>query len=104
MKLGNLNAEVGSGELTSVPPVAAPVPAQSAEFWGLPRANETLQGLRRGSLYSLWKTDEIQMISVRLRGKGRGRRLVVAETLMSYLRRLRHEQCAAGDKPKGGTE
>jgi hypothetical protein len=32
---------------------------------------------------------------VRRKGKTRGRRLIVAESLRNYLRRLRHEQCAS---------
>lgn len=101
MKLENLNVEVGSGELTSAPPIAAPVPAQSPEFYALPRVGETLEGLRRGSLYSLAKEGEIQLVRVRLRGRSRGRTLVVAESLYRYLRRLRQEQCA-GPQAKGG--
>jgi hypothetical protein len=97
------NAESGSGFTTSAPEIA-PGPARSPEFYPLPKASETLEGLRRGSLYALWKAGEIQMISVRLRGKARGRRLVCADSLHQYLRRLRQEQCAAAAQVKGGIE
>ena len=91
MKVENTNAESGSGFTTSAPEIARG-PAQSPEFYALPRPGETLEGLRRGSLYSLAKEGEIQLVRVRLRGRLRGRTLVVADSLYRYLRRLRQEQ------------
>jgi hypothetical protein len=50
-------------------------------------------GLRRGVLYLLAKEGLIETISIRRKGRTRGRRLIVAETLRNYLRELRAEQC-----------
>jgi hypothetical protein len=96
------NAASGSGEFTTSAPEAAPVPAQpnEVEFWAMPGPGQTLQGLRRGALYCLWKDGEIETVSCRRRGRSRGRRLIVASTLRNYLRRLRNEQCAPASKER----
>jgi hypothetical protein len=90
-------AASGSREFTTAAPEAAPVPAQpnEVEFWAMPGPGQTLQGLRRGALYALWRDGLIDTVSVRRVGRSRGRRLVVAATLRNYLRRLRSEQCAS---------
>jgi hypothetical protein len=49
-------------------------------------------GLSRGLIYSLICDGEIESISLRRRGKQRGRRLIVADSLRAYLQRLREEQ------------
>lgn len=86
--------------ITSAPEVA-PVQAQQPnepEFYSMPAVGETLEGLRRGALYCLWKDGEIETVSVRRKGRTRGRRLIVAQSLRDYLRRLRAEQ----NPKKGG--
>ena len=103
-----INALSGGGEFTTSAPDVAPVLAQYKiepnEFLPMPGAGQTCpySGLRRGALYCLWRDGEIETVSVRRRGKTRGRRLIVAESLRNYLRRLRQEQCAnASPQPKG---
>jgi hypothetical protein len=94
MKLENVYTKSGSGFTTSAPEIV-PVPAQSPnepEFYAMPRMGETLEGLRRGTLYALWREGVIQTISVRRRGKRRGRRLICGDSLRKFLRRLREEQ------------
>ena len=90
----------GGNQFTTSAPEAAPVPAQAneIEFWAMPGPGQTLQGLRRGALYCLWRDGLIETVSVRRKGRSRGRRLVVASTLRNYLRRLRSEQCASASK------
>jgi hypothetical protein len=93
-----------SGEFTTFAPEIAPVPAQSPsepEFYAMPGPGHTLEGLRRGALYCLWRDGEIETVSVRRRGKTRGRRLIVASSLKNYLRRLREEQCAGTHDQEG---
>ena len=100
----NSNAASGSGEFTTAAPAIAPVMvqcgAEKPEFYAMPVGSQTLEGLKRGCLYSLWHAGEIQTVSVRLRGRSRGRRLIVAETLRAYLSRLRQEQCASANKER----
>ena len=81
-------------EFTTSAPEAAPVQAQpnEPEFYSMPGSGQVLEGLRRGALYCLWKDGEIETVSVRRKGKTRGRRLIVAQSLRDYLRRLRQEQ------------
>ena len=100
MNIQNNKAVGGAGEFTTSAPEAAPVSAQpnEIEFYAMPGPAQTLQGLRRGALYALWRDGEIETVSVRRKGKSRGRRLVVASTLRNYLRRLRSEQCAPASK------
>jgi hypothetical protein len=102
MSIHNTNAASGRGEFTISAPEAAPVPAQpnEPEFFAMPGPGQTLEGLRRGALYCLWRDGEIETVSVRRKGKSRGRRLVVASTLRNYLRRLRSEQCASARKER----
>ena len=90
-----------SGELTT--DAAAPSVAQhnEAEFWAMPSPGQALQGLRRGCLYCLWRDGEIETVSVRRKGHTRGRRLIVAESLRNYLRRLRAEQNPTGKQGAG---
>lgn len=89
----------GRGEFTTSAPEIAPVVAQYKvepnEFLPMPGPGQTCpySGLRRGALYALWRDGEIEAIAVRRKGRARGRRLIVAETLRNYLRRLRQEQC-----------
>ena len=92
-----------SGLITSAPDVA-PVQAQlpnEPEFYAMPGPGQVLEGLRRGALYCLWRDGLIETVSVRRKGKTRGRRLIVAESLRRYLRKLREEQCASA-QGKGG--
>src|SRR5438874_187727 len=95
------NAVGGGGDTTSAP-VVAPVRLTTAieqEFLPMPGPGQVCpySGLRRGSLYSLWREGEIETIAVRRKGRSRGRRLIVAESLRNYLRRLRQEQCSSAD-------
>jgi hypothetical protein len=97
----NTSAVGRGGEFTTSAPEIAPIPAQSSnepEFYAMPGPGQVLEGLRRGALYCLWRDGEIETVSVRRRGKTRGRRLIVAESLRNYLRRLRQEQCANASK------
>lgn len=94
----------GGGEFTTSAPDVAPVLAQSPnepEFFAMPGPGQVLEGLRRGALYCLWRDGEIETVSVRRKGKARGRRLIVAESLRNYLRSLRQEQCGPR---KGGSK
>jgi hypothetical protein len=103
MNIQNNKAVGGAGEFTSSPPEIAPIPdavSNEVEFYSMPSSGQTLQGLRRGALYCLWKDGLIETISVRRKGKGRGRRLIVAESLRKYLRRLRAEQNAPASKER----
>ena len=84
------------GEFTSAP-VVAPVHVATPnepEFYAMPAPGQTcvFSSLRRGALYSLWRDGEIETISVRRKGRSRGRRLIVGSSLRAYLRRLRQEQ------------
>ena len=95
-------AASGGGAFTSTP-VAVPVLAHTQlvepnepEFYSMPSVGQTCNGLRRGALYCLWRDGEIETISVRRKGRARGRRLIVGETLRKYLRRLREEQNPSG--------
>jgi len=104
MNIQNNKAVGGGGEFTTSAPDVVPVQAQShneAEFWAMPSQGEVLQGLRRGVLYCLWRDGQIETISVRRKGKARGRRLIVAESLRNYLRRLRQDQ-SGNHEVKGG--
>ncbi len=90
-------AASGGGEFTSAPvvvPVLARNEPNEPEFYPMPSVGQTLHGLRRGALYCLWRDGEIETISVRRKGRARGRRLIVGESLRKYLRRLREEQNA----------
>jgi hypothetical protein len=86
-------------DFTSSAPVIAPVMAQCGaefpEFLPMPSPGQTCRysGLRRGVLYQLAREGLIETISIRRKGRARGRRLIVAETLRNYLRGLRDEQC-----------
>jgi hypothetical protein len=100
-------AAVGGGDFTTSAPEIVPVLAQYKiepnEFLPMPGPGQICpySGLRRGALYGLWKDGLIETIALRRKGRSRGRRLIVAESLRNYLRRLRHEQCA--NASKGGT-
>jgi hypothetical protein len=95
----SVNAVSGGGEFITSAPVIAPVMAQCGaefpEFLPMPSPGQTCRysGLRRGVLYQLAKEGLIETISIRRKGRARGRRLIVAETLRNYLRGLRAEQC-----------
>jgi len=100
------NAADGSGFTTSAPeivPVVAHYKIEPNEFLPMPGQGQTCpySGLRRGALYSLWRDGEIETVSVRRKGKSKGRRLIVASTLRAYLSRLRQEQ---NPQPTGGAE
>jgi hypothetical protein len=97
----DINAVSSGGEFTTTAPVVVPLLAygNEPEFWAMPGPGQTLQGLRRGVLYGLWRDGEIQTISVRRKGHSRGRRLIVAESLRNYLRRLQQEQNAGKKLP-----
>jgi hypothetical protein len=91
------NAASGGGEFTTSAPAVVPVLAHyqvEPEFYAMPGPGQTenYSGLRRGALYALWHDGEIQTISVRRKGRSRGRRLIVGDSLRSYLRKLREEQ------------
>lgn len=94
-------AASGGGEFTTsaaaVVPVLAYYKSEPNEFLPMPGPGQTCvySGLRRGALYCLWRDGEIETISVRRRGRSRGRRLIVASTLRNYLARLRKEQNAS---------
>lgn len=93
-------AASGGGEPITTAPEIAPVLAQykiepnEPEFYAMPGPGQTCpySGLRRGFLYCLWRDGEIETVSCRRKNHTRGRRLVVAESLRNYLRRLRAEQ------------
>jgi hypothetical protein len=93
-----------SNEFTTSAPAIAPVMmqcgAEKPEFYAMPGQGQTLEGLRRGALYCLWRDGEISTISVRRKGKSRGRRLIVVSTLRAYLSRLREEQCPSASKER----
>jgi hypothetical protein len=97
MKIQNNKAVGGGGEFTASAPVAAPVRVAAPiefEFLPMPGPGQVCpySGLRRGALYALWHEGLIETISIRRKGRARGRRLIVAETLRNYLRGLRAEQ------------
>ncbi|MGI8482439.1 MAG: hypothetical protein ACR2MF_10325 [Chthoniobacterales bacterium] len=101
MTIQNNKAASGGGEFsTSAPEV--PVLAHykfepnEPEFYSMPSVGQTCNGLRRGALYCLWRDGEIETISVRRKGRARGRRLIVGDSLRKYLRRLREEQNPSG--------
>lgn len=100
----NNKAASGGGEQFTSAPVAVPVlahkesEANEPEFYSMPGPGQTCQGLRRGAMYCLWRDGEIETISVRRKGRARGRRLIVGDSLRKYLRRLREEQNPSGVK------
>ncbi len=95
-------AASGGGEFTTSALLAVPVLAHNEpnepEFYSMPSVGQTCNGLRRGALYCLWRDGEIETISVRRKGRARGRRLIVGDSLRKYLRRLREEQNPFGVK------
>ncbi|HVU39296.1 MAG TPA: hypothetical protein VHC95_13260 [Opitutales bacterium] len=90
----NVPDQPRSGVQFTVAPVAASVVTIAAEFCRMPRSGEIepLSGLRRSQLYELTREGLIQTVSLRRRGKARGTRLIVAASLLSYLRGLAAEQ------------
>jgi hypothetical protein len=60
----------------------------------MPRAGEQcpLTGLRRSQIYQRINEGKIRSISLRKRGKARGTRLIIADSLLAYLRGLEVEQ------------
>jgi len=84
---------IHGGQLT-VKPVAATVATVAPEFLRYPRAGEVepVTGLRRAQLYNLANAGVIKTVSLRRNGKLRGTRLIVASSLLSYLRGLAAEQ------------
>jgi hypothetical protein len=57
-----------------------------------------LYGIKRGKLYQLLKTGEIQSVLLRRRGAKHGCRLIYLPSVRNYLHRLMAEQAAtAGD-------
>ncbi len=104
MSIHNTNAASGSGQFTTSAPAIAPVMAQCGaekpEFYAMPGPGQVLEGMRRGLLYALARDGEILTVSCRRRGKTRGRRLIVADSLRNYLRRLRNEQCPSASKER----
>ncbi len=93
MSKSSLPARDG-GFTTVAPIVAAPVATIAPEFLRLPtgRNVEPLSGLRRSQLYNLIAERKIQAISLRPRGKARGTRLLVAQSVRNYLHGLAIEQ------------
>lgn len=103
--IDNNKAASGGGEQFTSAPVPVPVLAQDnqpnePEFYSMPSVGQTCNGLRRGALYCLWRDGEIETISVRRKGRARGRRLIVGASLRNYLRRLREEQNGGNEAAK----
>jgi hypothetical protein len=96
MKIQNNRAVGEGGEFATSPPEATPVfphdKTEPEDYWAMPGPGRELQGLKRGVLYGLIRDREIISVSVRRRGRSRGRRLILAESVRAYLRRLREEQ------------
>ncbi len=61
-------------------------PSVVPEFLPMPRPGQYCEGLGRAYLYKLAHEGKIQTVSLRERGKLRGKRLIVAESLRTYLR------------------
>jgi hypothetical protein len=82
---------------TVAPSEAALSASQRPEFIGLPSpgASCPFTGLKRGSFYQLIKEGCIKSFVVRRKGRLRGRRLVVYESLIEHLRSLASAQEAA---------
>ena len=76
--------------LTTAPIAAPNNVALQPEFLRLPGAGQKcpLTGLRRSQIYNLINEGKIKSISLRKRGQQRGTRLIVADSLLSYLRGL----------------
>lgn len=62
--------------------------AVKPEFLALPRPGTVCPvcGLGRSYLYQLITEGKIQSVSLRQRGKTRGKRLIVADSVLTYLR------------------
>ncbi len=62
--------------------------AVKPEFLALPRPGAVCPvcGLGRSYLYQLINEGKIQSVSLRERGKTRGKRLIVADSVLAYLR------------------
>jgi len=60
----------------------------SPEFFALPRPGMVCPvcGLGRSYLYKLLRDGQIRSVSLRERGKTRGKRLLVADSVLGYLR------------------
>ena len=73
--------------------------ALKPEFLALPRPGTVCPvcGLGRSYLYQLISEGKIQSVSLRERGKTRGKRLIVADSVLAYLR----SQIVTAEK-KGG--
>jgi len=95
-----IDGPIGRGGFTMAP-VAAAQMAVKPEFLRFPAPGkiEPYTGLRRSQLYELAADGLIETISLRRRGKVRGTRLIVADSLFGYLRGLIPEQ----NLPPGST-
>ena len=69
-------------------PVHATLGAAKPEFLALPRPGHVCPvcGLGRSYIYQLIRRGKIQSVSLRERGKTRGKRLLVADSVLAYLR------------------
>lgn len=69
-------------------PVHAASGAAKPEFLALPRPGHVCPvcGLGRSYIYQLIRRGKIQSVSLRERGKTRGKRLLVADSVLAYLR------------------
>jgi hypothetical protein len=96
MKIQDNKAVSGGGDFTTsaseIVPVLSHYKTEPDQYWALPGPGQELQGLKRGVLYGLIRDREIISVSVRRRGRLRGRRLILASSLIRYLNRLREEQ------------
>jgi hypothetical protein len=89
------NPRATAGQTFTVAPIEAALAAPFApEFIRYPRPGtlEPLSGLRRSQLYALAAEGHIRTVSLRRKGKTRGTSLIVANSLLGYLRRLVAEQ------------
>ena len=79
-----------SGLTNNVRVCAVPVNARP-EFLELPPQGRicSTSGLKRGMLYQLISDRKVESIVIRKRGKQRGKRLIVTDSLLSYLHGLK---------------
>jgi hypothetical protein len=87
MKSTNINAESRGGQFTTSAPEAAPVAvaAQTPEFLDA-RGVEVRFSIRRSLLYELHNGGHIKSVSLRRRGRSRGKRLFDVRSIREFLR------------------
>jgi len=93
--IARMNTNDQNDELV-IKPVALSSGARVPEFIGLPPPGATcpFTGLKRGSFYQLIQEGAISSFVVRRKGRLRGRRLVVYQSLIEHLRGLASAQDA----------